>query len=331
MPRVTLSETTDSQGTKVPVLVLDYEIIGDNSTGVGITGSLKTSDSTLGEYEILNWDTRDEGEPTIAIPGITGGGGTAPTVIPITGTEGSPQQITAEQCVAGNVFSDEEGDDHYARLPAATVGLVARFVSGCNGYGFHISVDPELSEISWPGRAPSAASVQGVDGQGSGLALICTHEETWTVLGAIGPWDVDGVADSTYVYSAKTTLNASQLAALDTTPVELVPAPGAGKTIIVQQAILTLRLNGGTADDGGAQDTSGDYGGVIPYYAINTYSGFQNPIDSITICAGTTPSGLSDGVSAMTNSAVMLVCATPLTVTGSPTLEIEVQYNIKSV
>lgn len=81
MPRVNISEVTDDSGVKVPVLVLDYEIVGDNSTGIGIVGSLKTSDNTLGEYTILEWDTRGSTPPILDIAKIVNTDGNSGRVI----------------------------------------------------------------------------------------------------------------------------------------------------------------------------------------------------------------------------------------------------------
>lgn len=132
------------------------------------------------------------------------------------------------------------------------------------------------------------------------------------------------------VYHKQISLTAAQIIAMYTTPVALVAAPGAGKTLAVNKLIFTITRSA-TAFTGG--------GAAIVQYDSTANGGGLQALDStlaatvITGAAGTSASIrngaiISDATTTLVNKGLYISNATAVFAAGTGTATVDVWYSV---
>ena len=132
------------------------------------------------------------------------------------------------------------------------------------------------------------------------------------------------------VQHLQTSLSAAQIIAMSATPVQLVAAPGAGKTVVITRAALRITRTSTAFASGGV--------GIIQYNNTATGAG-TNAVDStFTAATFTGASGaseslrngavLSDQGTALQNLGIFISNQTGAFTTGTGTLTVDVWYFI---
>ena len=137
--------------------------------------------------------------------------------------------------------------------------------------------------------------------------------------GAFGVQSTD--CDYNLCQNATVTLTASQIDSMFTTPIVLIPAPGAGLAIIVDSIAFKL-VNGGTNFAGGGVVTISYQGGgatVVPTVAAAVVNGAT----STTQLAQNATT-----VTASINQGIQITNATGVFTTGNGTLTLNITYTI---
>lgn len=123
-------------------------------------------------------------------------------------------------------------------------------------------------------------------------------------------------------------LSAANLIAMFTTPVEIIPAPGAGKYIVVEQIVLEMTRSATAFTGGGVvtfQYAAGAvvHSGSIPAAVINGGAGVVH-----TLLA---PNTTANGITVPENTAVTITNGTAAFATGTGTAIAKIWYRIVTV
>jgi hypothetical protein len=121
-------------------------------------------------------------------------------------------------------------------------------------------------------------------------------------------------------------LSAAQLIAMNGAPVSIIPAPGAGKAIIVRQVVFEM-IAGATPFTGGGVITLVYHGGAVAVHAGSV------PAAVVTGAAGTTATELGQAVAAngttvAANTGVDITNATAAFAAGNGTAKVHIWYHI---
>jgi len=181
-------------------------------------------------------------------------------------------------------------------------------------------------------------ALNAVAAMGGGLVVV---DGAWTKLGgtqamfeasvAVANTAVEDLRNGTPEDGATLTLTAAQVNTMFTTPVELLPAPGANAFYVVDQAIL-INENGGTAWTGG---------GAITIGYTNANPGSPNALTG-TIAATflTSPTvttvgslagaqlAITQAASGLLNNGIYISNATAVFATGTGVLKVKLLYSV---
>jgi len=152
----------------------------------------------------------------------------------------------------------------------------------------------------YPGTNPLSIAVPGCGGNGS-----------------LGVQSTDCAIN--LIQTAVVTLTSAQILTLNTTPVVIVPAPGAGLTIIGDYMVLKY-LNGGTNYAGGGAFSMQYSGGATLFATL--------PASTITGASATATAPTTGAVTGSINTAVTITNATGNFTTGNGTIVILMSYVI---
>jgi hypothetical protein len=125
---------------------------------------------------------------------------------------------------------------------------------------------------------------------------------------------------------ARVVLTAAQLEAMYTTPVSILPAPGAGYALIVDHVTLAI-IAGGTAFTGGGAISFVYHGGSVPPHAGSV------PASALTGASGTTlsllgPAVATNGTTVPANTGVDITNATQAFASGNGSAVVLIQYRV---
>lgn len=121
---------------------------------------------------------------------------------------------------------------------------------------------------------------------------------------------------------ATTALSSAQILALSATPVTLVAAPGAGKTIVVDSILFTMTTTATQYANGGALEFR---------YTNGSGAKVTGDIASSVVTAGAGTSytvAVPAAVTAVVNSPIVIDNATAAFITGTGTASVTVNYHV---
>jgi hypothetical protein len=127
------------------------------------------------------------------------------------------------------------------------------------------------------------------------------------------------------IHTREITLSSAELLALDTTPIEVIPAPGSGRAIVVWDYYGFLDFNSVAYTDG---DLKLHYTDAAGQPIIQFNSDWHNAAaDSHTygLCEG--PTSLTFGL-ILTPAAPVVICDTGVLATGNSIIKLRLRYEI---
>lgn len=157
-----------------------------------------------------------------------------------------------------------------------------------------------------------------------GRTTIAPGQMTRYLSDGVATWYGDGSSSSGVSSEVQVSLSAANILALNATPITLVPAPGAGKVIIVESILLKMVTTSTQFANGGALE-----------FRYTNASGAKVTADIaaavVTAAAGTSytsVAGVTTSLTNVANAAITVNNATAAFITGTGTAVVTIRYRI---